>query len=165
MAKAKESKTNAMRILDREKIPYTFHSYSWDGENVPDGASVARALGQDPARVYKTLVTQGASGQYYVFDLPVEEELNLKKAARAVGEKSVSMILSRQLLPVTGYVHGGCSPIGMKKLFPTIFQEDCLKYETIYVSAGRVGLQVEVPPEKLIALVCGMTAEVTGTDE
>ena len=113
MAKHKEEKTNALRILDQKKIPYTVHIYD-ASDGAVDGVTVARTLGQDEGRVYKTLVTRGASGQHYVFDIPVAETLDLKKAAKAVGEKSVAMILSRELLPLTGYVHGGCSPVGMK---------------------------------------------------
>ncbi|MBQ3102878.1 MAG: Cys-tRNA(Pro) deacylase [Oscillospiraceae bacterium] len=159
MAKNKEEKTNAMRILDQKKIPYIAHTYDGSGGAV-DGVTVARSLGQDENRVYKTLVTRGASGQYYVFDIPVAETLDLKKAAKAVGEKSVAMILSRELLPLTGYVHGGCSPVGMKKQFPTVFHEDAVNYPAICVSAGKIGLQVELAPTDLIALVRGMTADV-----
>lgn len=158
MAK-KEEKTNVMRLLEQKKIPYTPHTYE-HGEEAPDGVTVARSLGQNPDAVFKTLVTRGASGGYYVFDIPVAATLDLKKAAKAVGEKSVAMILSRELLPLTGYVHGGCSPVGMKKLFPTVFHETCLLQETICVSAGKVGHQVEVNPEDLIALVRGRTADV-----
>ena len=159
MAK-KEEKTNVMRVLDQKKIPYTAHTYPVGGA-APDGVAVARMLGQDPDAVFKTLVAKGASGGYYVFPIPVAATLELKKAARAVGEKSVAMLPSRELLPLTGYVHGGCSPVGMKKRFPTVFHESCLKCETICVSAGKVGFQVEVRPEDLIALVDGTTADVT----
>ena len=152
MAKRKEEKTNALRILDQKKISYTVHSY--DGSHgAVDGVTVARSLGQDERRVYKTLVTRGASGQYYVFDIPVAETLDLKKAARAVGEKSVAMILSRDLLPLTGYVHGGCSPVGMKKQFPTVFHADAVNHETICVSAGKIGLQAELSPIDLMNLI------------
>jgi len=159
MAK-KEEKTNVMRLLEQKKIPYKAHTYDHGEGEAPDGATVARSLGQDPAAVFKTLVTRGASGGYYVFDIPVTATLDLKKAAKAVGEKSIAMLLSRELLPLTGYVHGGCSPIGMKKLFPTIFHESCLEQETICVSAGKIGYQVEVKPEDLIACVRGRTADV-----
>lgn len=161
MAKSKEEKTNVMRLLDQKKVPYTAHSYPHDGGTAPDGASVAQMLGQDPDTVFKTLVTKGASGGYYVFDIPVAAALDLKKAAKAVGEKSVAMLPARELLPLTGYVHGGCSPVGMKKRFPTVFHESCLEHETICVSAGKVGFQVEVRPGDLIALVGGTTADVT----
>jgi len=160
MAK-KEDKTNVMRTLEQKKIPYTSHAYDHPAGAAPDGVSVARALGEDPAAVFKTLVTKGASGGYYVFDIPVEATLDLKKAAKAVGEKSVVMLPAKELLPLTGYVHGGCSPVGMKKRFPTVFHESCLEQETICVSAGRVGAQVEVRPDDLIALVGGSTADVT----
>ena len=120
--------------------------------------TVARSLGLDPDRVFKTLVTKGASGGYYVFDIPVAATLDLKKAARAVGEKSVAMLPSKELLPLTGYVHGGCSPVGMKKPFPTVFHRSALDQETIFVSAGKIGFQVEVRPGDLIALV-GAKAE------
>ena len=119
MAKSKEEKTNVMRTLEQKKIPYTAHSY--DPEGGIDGVSVAQTLGQPPEQVFKTLVTKGASGAYYVFDIPVAENLDLKKAAKAVGEKSVAMLPQKELLPLTGYVHGGCSPVGMKKQFPTVF--------------------------------------------
>lgn len=160
MAK-KEEKTNVMRVLDQKKVAYTPHSYPHNEGEAPDGASVAQSLGQDPAAVFKTLVTKGASGGYYVFDIPVEATLDLKKAAKAVGEKSVAMIHQKELLPLTGYVHGGCSPVGMKKQFPTVFHESCLDQDTICVSAGKIGFQVEVKPADLIALVRGTTADVT----
>ena len=160
MSKQKDEKTNVMRVLDREKIPYTAHTYPV-GDSAPDGVTVARMLGQNPDAVFKTLVAKGASGGYYVFPIPVTATLDLKKAARAVGEKSVAMLPARELLPLTGYVHGGCSPVGMKKRFPTVFHESCLEREAICVSAGKVGFQVEVRPEGLIALVGGTTADVT----
>lgn len=123
--------------------------------------TVARSLGQDPERVFKTLVTRGASGGYYVFDIPVAATLDLKKAAKAVGEKSIAMLHSRDLLPLTGYVHGGCSPIGMKKQFPTVFHETAEILDTIMVSAGKIGFQVELSPADLIELVGGSTEDVT----
>ena len=159
MSKQKEEKTNVMRVLEQKKVPYTAHSYPHD-ETAPDGVSVARMLGQNPAAVFKTLVAKGASGGYYVFDIPVADTLDLKKAAKAVGEKSVAMLPARELLPLTGYVHGGCSPVGMKKRFPTVFHESCLEQETICVSAGKVGFQVEVKPSGLIALVGASTADL-----
>ena len=159
MAKHKEEKTNVMRTLEQKKIPYTPHTYDPNGPI--DGVSVAQALGQDPACVFKTLVTRGASGGYYVFDIPVAENLDLKKAARAVGEKSVAMLPQKELLPLTGYVHGGCSPIGMKKQFPTVFHETAEILDTIMVSAGKIGFQVELSPADLIELVGGTTADVT----
>ena len=159
MAKKKEEKTNVMRVLEQKNIPYTAHTYPDDGPI--DGVSVANYLQQDVEQVFKTLVTKAASGNYYVFDIPVAENLDLKKAAKAVGEKSIAMIKQAQLLPLTGYIHGGCSPVGMKKLFPTVFHESCLEQTTICVSAGKVGFQVEVRPEDLIALVRGRTADLT----
>ena len=158
MAKQKEEKTNVMRLLDQKKVPYTPHAYPHGDGEAPDGVTVARSLGLDPDRVFKTLVTKGASGEYYVFDIPVAATLDLKKAARAVGEKSVAMLPSKELLPLTGYVHGGCSPVGMKKPFPTVFHRSALDQETILVSAGKIGFQVEVRPGDLIALV-GAKAE------
>lgn len=160
MAKKKEEKTNVMRVLEQKKVPYQGHTYPHDGETAPDGVSVARCLGQDPACVFKTLVTRGASGGYYVFDIPVAATLDLKKAAKAVGEKSVTMLPSKELLPLTGYVHGGCSPVGMKKQFPTVFHDSCLEQETIYVSAGKIGFQVEVAPQALMDLVRATAADV-----
>ena len=160
MAKKKEEKTNVMRVLEQKKVPYQGHTYPHDGETAPDGVSVARSLGQDPACVFKTLVTRGASGGYYVFDIPVAATLDLKKAAKAVGEKSVTMLPSKELLPLTGYVHGGCSPVGMKKQFPTVFHDSCLEQETIYVSAGKIGFQVEVAPQDLMNLVGATAADV-----
>ena len=159
MSKQKEEKTNVMRVLDQKKIPYVPHTYPV-GDAAPDGVTVAQMLGQDPAAVFKTLVAKGASGGYYVFDIPVVETLDLKKAAKAVGEKSIAMLPAKELLPLTGYVHGGCSPVGMKKGFPIVFHESCLEQETICVSAGKIGFQVEVKPADLIALVGGATADV-----
>ena len=160
MAKQKEEKTNVMRTLEQKRVPYTPHTYPHDGDAAPDGESVARMLGKDPASVFKTLVTKGASGGYYVFDIPVAETLDLKKAAKAVGEKSIAMLPAKELLPLTGYVHGGCSPVGMKKQFPTVFHESCLDLDTMLVSAGKIGFQVELTPAALIALIRGKTADV-----
>ena len=160
MSRQKEEKTNVMRVLDQKKIPYTPHAYP-SGDAAPDGVTVARLLGQDPAAVFKTLVAKGASGGYYVFDIPVADTLDLKKAAKAVGEKSVSMLPARELLPLTGYVHGGCSPVGMKKQYPTVFDETAELFDTICVSAGKIGFQVELDPAALIALVGGTTADLT----
>ncbi len=140
-------KTNVMRVLDRKKISYKSHTYEPDASM--SGAEIAALLGEDPERVFKTLVTQGKSGQYYVFVVPVKEELDLKKAAKAAGEKAVSMIRQKDLLPLTGYVHGGCSPVGMKKQFPTFIHETARQYERMFVSAGRVGIQIELAPGDL----------------
>ena len=158
MAKHKEEKTNVMRVLDQKKIPYTAHTYPADGPI--DGVSVAGFLGQDVERVFKTLVTKGSTGAYYVFDIPVAENLDLKKAAKAVGEKSIAMLPQKELLPLTGYVHGGCSPVGMKKQFPTVFHETAAQYDTVCVSAGRIGAQVECRPGDLIALLRAKTADI-----
>ena len=158
MAKSKEEKTNVMRTLEQKKLPYTAHTY--DPAGPIDGVSVAQTLGQPPERVFKTLVTKGASGAYYVFDIPVAENLDLKKAAKAVGEKSVAMLPQKELLPLTGYVHGGCSPVGMKKQFPTVFHETVLLYDTVCVSAGKIGFQVECRPGDLVALLRAKTADI-----
>ena len=155
----KEVKTNAMRILDRLKLPYTLNSY--ECKEFIDGVHIADMLGQDPAQSFKTLVCSGKGGGYYVFVLPVARELDLKKAARAVGEKSIAMLPQKELLPLTGYVHGGCSPVGMKKQFPTVFHETAELFDTICVSAGKIGAQVEVAPADLIALLGAQTADVT----
>ena len=157
MAK-KEEKTNVMRVLEQKNIPYTAHTYPTDG--AIDGVSVATMLCQNAEQVFKTLVTRGASGGYYVFDIPVAENLDLKKAAKAVGEKSVAMLAQKELLPLTGYVHGGCSPVGMKKQFPTVFHETVILFDTICVSAGKIGYQVELAPDALMELVGAQAADV-----
>ena len=151
-------KTNVMRLLDGQKLAYQAHEYP--SEKALSGVEVAAILHQDPTKVFKTLVTVGASKKNYVFIIPVGEELSLKKASQAVKEKSIEMIKSKELLPLTGYIHGGCSPIGMKKQFPTVFHESCLEQENICVSAGKVGYQVEAKPADLIAYVRGRTADV-----
>ena len=161
MAKQKEEKTNVMRVLEQKGIPYTPHTYPHEEGVAVDGVSVARSLGQDPECVFKTLVARGASGGLYVFDIPVGDTLDLKKAARAVGEKSVAMLHQKELLPLTGYVHGGCSPVGMKKQYPTVFHETAEIIDTILVSAGKIGYQVELEPAALIALVGASTADLT----
>lgn len=143
----KIEKTNVMRILDQKKIPYEAHTY--DTTEAISGMEVATVLGQNPKQVFKTLVTIGASKRNYVFVVPVYAELNLKKAAKAVGEKSIEMIKSKELLPLTGYIHGGCSPIGMKKLFMTTVDVSAKDCETIIFSGGKIGYQVEVTPEDL----------------
>ena len=158
MAKNKEEKTNVMRTLEQKRIAYTPHEYPADGP--VDGVSGAAYLNQDPEQVFKTLVTKAASGAYYVFDIPVAENLDLKKAAKAVGEKSVAMLPQKELLPLTGYVHGGCSPVGMKKLFPTVFHSSVETLPTVIVSAGKIGHQVECDPNALIALLRAKTADV-----
>ena len=159
MAK-KEEKTNVMRLLDQRKVPYVPHAYPHGEGEAPDGLAVARAVGRDPAQVFKTLVARGASGALYVFDIPVAATLDLKKAARAVGEKSVAMLHQKELLPLTGYVHGGCSPLGMKKSYPTVFHETAAALDTVLVSAGRIGFQVELAPADLLALTGAGTADL-----
>ncbi|MCR5641089.1 MAG: Cys-tRNA(Pro) deacylase [Lachnospiraceae bacterium] len=147
----KEEKTNVQRLLEQKKIPYTSHCYV--DQPSTNGEEIAKLLGQDPARVFKTLVTQGKSKTYYVFMVPVAEELDLKKAAKAAGEKSIAMLPQKELLPLTGYVHGGCSPVGMKKQFATFIQESAANYETIMCSAGKIGYQVELPLEQLQKII------------
>lgn len=163
MAKKKDEKTNVMRILDQKKVPYTPHFYE-EGEG-PEGTReygvhVAQALGQDPKRAFKTLVAKGASGGYYVFDIPTPDSLDLKKAARAAGEKSVELLPVKDITAVTGYVRGGCSPVGMKKQYPAVFHETALEFDTVYVSAGKIGAQVEVEPHALLALLGASTADI-----
>lgn len=144
-------KTNVMRLLDAKKIEYTPHEYD---PSLADGRSVAAALNQDMDATFKTLVTTDGKRNYYVFVIPVNCTLHLKKAAQAVGAKSVAMIPQKELLPLTGYVHGGCSPLGMKKAFPTVVNDTAQLFDTITFSAGKVGYQVELPPDRLIEL-CG----------
>ena len=146
MAKAIQ-KTNVMRVLDQKKVSYEMYTYA-DTDAI-SGVEVAAVLGQNPNQVFKTLVTVGASKKNYVFVIPVCGELNLKKAAKAVGEKSIEMIKSKELLPLTGYIHGGCSPIGMKKFFTTTIDETAANWDTIIFSAGKIGYQVEVALEDL----------------
>ena len=149
--KQTEQKTNVMRLLEQAKISYQHYTYG-DGEAI-SGTEVAALIGQNPEQVFKTLVTVGKTKENYVFVIPVGKELNLKKAAKAVGEKSIEMIKSKELLPLTGYIHGGCSPIGMKKRFVTVLHETASQWETIIFSAGKIGYQVQVSPEDLKKLV------------
>lgn len=151
-------KTNVMRILDQKKIPY--HHYEYENSQTYSGTEVADMLGQDPKVVYKTLVTVAKSKKNYVFVIPVEEELDLKKAAKAANEKSIEMLKSKELLPLTGYVHGGCSPIGMKKVFTTFLHSTAKEQEHIIFSAGKIGYQVEVAPEDLAKVVRFTFADV-----
>lgn len=144
---AKNDKTNVMRVLEQHKIPYEGHNYLDSG--AISGTEVAEALNENPEVVFKTLVTIGKTGNHYVFLVPVEQELNLKKAAAAVGEKNIEMIKSKELLPLTGYIHGGCSPIGMKKQFRTVIHESAAYFEKIFFSGGKIGFQVEVRVEDL----------------
>lgn len=144
-------KTNVMRILDQKKVNYK--SYSYIDTDAVSGMEVAEVLGEDPSRVFKTLVTVSNTNNYFVFVIPVNKELDLKKAAKAVGVKSVSMLKQKDLLPLTGYVHGGCSPIGMKKSFLTTFDSSCENFETIFFSAGKIGYQVEVKVSDLTSII------------
>ena len=161
MAKPKEEKTNVMRILEQRSIPYTAHTYEHEEGVAVDGVTVAASLGQDPECVFKTLVARGASKGIYVFCIPVAENLDLKKAARAVGEKSIEMVAVKEINALTGYIRGGCSPVGMKKQYPTVFHETAEIVDTIMVSAGKIGYQVELAPAALIELVGGTLSDVT----
>lgn len=151
MSKKKESKTNAMRILDAAHVDHVIHSVDATGEDT--GVDIAHRAGEDPDHVFKTLVTQGKSGEHFVFMIPVACELDLKKAARAAGEKSVAMVRSRELFELTGYVHGGCSPLGMKKPFRTFIDETCILFDTILFSGGRIGTQVEMSFDDLANII------------
>ena len=153
-----EVKTNVMRILERQKIAY--NHYCYEGTGAVSGIEVAAALGEDADRVFKTLVTISKSRRYYVFMIPVAAELNLKKAAAAVGEKDVEMLKQKDLLPLTGYVHGGCSPIGMKKQFPAVVHSSAENYATIIYSAGKVGYQVETSLAGLRKIIGCVTADI-----
>ncbi len=148
---SKQEKTNAMRILDQKKIEYKVHDYT--NTDAIAGGDVAAVLGENPEAVFKTLVTVGKSKQYYVFLVPVNKELNLKKAASAVGEKNIEMIKSKDLLPLTGYIHGGCSPIGMKKFFATTIDSSAKNFEKIFFSAGKIGLQVEINVSDILKVI------------
>lgn len=154
----KDEKTNVMRILEQKKIRY--QSYNYLSTGAISGVEVAQALGENPDVVFKTLVTEGKSGNHYVFVIPVEKELNLKKAAKSVGEKSIEMIRQKELLPLTGYIHGGCSPIGMKKQFITTVDKNAENYEKIIFSAGKIGYQVEITLEDLKKVIHFQVAEV-----
>ena len=160
MSKKGLEKTNVMRILDQKKIPYTAHTYP-HGDDPIDGVTVASILQCAPEQVFKTLVARGASKSLYVFVIPVALELDLKKAAKATGEKSIAMIHVSEITPLTGYVRGGCSPIGMKKQYTTEFDASCLTQETMIVSAGKIGFQIETAPQHLLDLTRGKTADLT----
>jgi Cys-tRNA(Pro)/Cys-tRNA(Cys) deacylase len=149
-----------MRLLDQKKIAYTAHTYPHEDDPI-DGMTVAGLIGKRQEQVFKTLVARGAGKDIYVFVVPVWGELDLKKAAKAAGEKSIAMIHVSEITPLTGYVRGGCSPLGMKKQYPTIFDESCLEQETMVVSAGKIGYQVEMAPQDLIGLTRGTTADIT----
>ncbi|MBS6476060.1 MAG: Cys-tRNA(Pro) deacylase [Clostridiales bacterium] len=155
-----KNKTNAVRILERAGIAYQCIEYAHEEGVAADGKTVAAMLGQDEASVFKTLVTVGSSREHYVFVVPVAKELDLKAAARAVGEKSVEMVQVSELLKLTGYVRGGCSPVGMKKPYPTVIDASARERECIYVSAGKIGLQVRLAPKALADLIGGFFAEI-----
>ncbi len=159
MAK-KEVKTNAMRILDQHNIPYILHTYDVCDDLI-DGVSVAKKCGENPEQVFKTLVTVGNDKNHYVFVIPVAEKLDLKECAKAVGVKNVEMIPQKELLGLTGYIHGGCSPIGMKKKFVTVYDETIVLFDKIMVSGGRVGTQVEVNVEDLLNITDGKVKAIT----
>ena len=152
-------KTNVMRILERAGIAHQVHLYPTDG--ALDAVSVAGMLGQEPDAVFKTLVTQGKSRAFYVFVIPGPQTLDLRRAAAACGEKSVEMLPQKLLLPTTGYIHGGCSPLGMKKAFPTFIDETAQLFDTICVSAGKIGAQVELAPDDLCRLSGAQYARLT----
>ena len=160
MAKKKEEKTNVMRTLEQKKIAYTAHTYPHEDGVAVDGVTVAQMLGQNPDAVFKTLVTKGASGGYYVFDIPVAENLDLKKAAKAAGDKNMEMVAVKELLGLTGYIRGGCSPVGMKKKYPTFFDETCILWDEIAVSAGARGHQIILAPEDLIGFIDGTCVDL-----
>ncbi len=157
---AKEAKTNAMRMLDSAHVNYVLHTYDTSDGQI-DGLAVARKCGEDPEQVFKTLVTQGNDKNFYVFVVPVENELDLKACARSVGVKSVEMIHVRDLLKTTGYIRGGCSPIGMKKKYTTVYDETIVLFDTVLVSGGRIGTQVEIAPSDLIRITDGITADIS----
>lgn len=159
MSNKANEKTNVMRILDGKKVCY--NSYTYEPDATLSGEEIAEILHENPEYVFKTLITQGKTGQYYVFVVPVQAELDLKKAAKVVSEKSINMIKQKELLPLTGYVHGGCSPIGMKKYFPTYLHETAQTFEKIFVSAGRVGMQIELSPKDLQKVIRLEFADIT----
>ncbi len=156
----KQVKTNAMRILDQAHAAYQIHTYESDPEHI-DGISVATKLNQNPEQVFKTLITLGNNHNYYVFVVPVSSELDLKKCAAVVGVKSVEMIHVKDINKVSGYIRGGCSPIGMKKNYQTIFDETCLLYDSIIFSGGKIGCQIEMSPQIIIKLLDANTADIS----
>ena len=155
----KEEKTNVIRLLEQKGISFSQHCY--EGTGAVSGAEVAKVLNQDPDHVFKTLVTTGKSKEHYVFVIPVLCSLSLKKAASAVGEKSIGMLPQKELLPLTGYIHGGCSPVGMKKFFKTVFDETALLYDTVMFSAGKIGYQVEMSPVELEKIIPVSFCDIT----
>ena len=158
MAKEKDIKTNAMRILDRNKIPYEVLNYECD--EFIDGLHTAEATGAPVEQSFKTLVMQGKSGQFYVYVVPIADEVDLKAAAKAVGEKSVEMIHVKDITKITGYVRGGCSPLGMKKAFHTIVHQSAAQYDKIYISGGRIGTSIALSPEDLMKVIDGAYADI-----
>lgn len=156
---AKEVKTNAMRILDRQKISY--EALTYDCDLFIDGMHSADLTGAPYEQSFKTLVMEGKSGSYYVFVVPIESEVDRKAAAKAVGEKAVDMIHLKDLTRITGYVRGGCSPLGMKKLFPTVYDQSAEKFDAIYVSGGRIGLTLKIPVDALVKVTNGKLADIT----
>lgn len=158
MAKDKEIKTNAMRMLDRLKLPYTVHTYECD--EFIDGVHIAELLGESCDSCFKTLVTVGKSGSYYVFALPVDKELDMKKCARAVGEKSLEMVHVKDINAVTGYIRGGCTPIGMKKQYRTVIHSTAQQFDTMIVSGGKLGTQLELAPADLAKACNGEFADI-----
>lgn len=157
---AKTTKTNAMRMLDRAKIPYEVFNYDYDESDL-SGVHAAAELGENPKQVFKTLVTKGAKGGNFVFCIPVDEELDLKKAAKSAGVKSVEMIHVKDLQGLTGYIRGGCSPVGMKKQFPTYVDSSARNFETIFISAGMRGWQLKVNPNSLVKYINGEFTDIT----
>jgi len=158
-----EAKTNAQRIVERAKIPIT--TYTYDADSFSDGVTVAQKIGKDPLQVFKTIVTKGSRGGYFVFVVPSPATIDFKRAAKSVGEKSVELVKLDDLLKLTGYIRGGCSPVGMKKLFPTVIDESALLYDTITCSAGRRGLQMELNPEQLAALIDAKFEDIAVMEE
>lgn len=159
-----QPKTNACRLLEKAGLPYRLAAYDHSDGQI-DGPSVAAKLGQQPAQVFKTLMTQAGPGDYRVFVLPCCRELDLKAAARAAGVKAIQMLPLKELTKVTGYVRGGCSPLAMKKQYPTVFDQSCLGFGSIFVSAGKIGLQLEAAPQSLIQLTGAAVADLTGTEK
>ncbi len=158
----KEVKTNAMRILDRMKLPYTLNSY--ECKEFIDGVHIANMLGQDPAQSFKTLVCSGKGGGYYVFVLPVARELDLKKAARAVGARAVELLPVKEINAVTGYIRGGCTAIGMKKQYPTVIDQSAADFDTIIISGGRIGSQIFLAPDDFIRATGGSYGDILAGD-
>lgn len=156
----KTVKTNAMRILDKAKLPYEVHTYEHKEKEAVDGLHVAEMLQEDPRRVFKTLLTRSNTKQIYVFVLPVEKELDFKKCAKIVQEKSIEMIQVKEINQISGYIRGGCSPIGMKKLYPTVFHESCLLEETIYFSGGKIGCQIQMKPSDVMNLIHAKSGDI-----